>query len=74
MGGVDRNDQLRGYYNIEVKSRKFYKYLFHAALDVTKTDTFIMCMFFPTLKQKKKKEFRVQLANELIGNYNTMKY
>ena len=52
MGGVDRNDQLRGYYNIEVKSRKFYKYLFYAALDVTKTDTFIMCKFFPTLKQK----------------------
>ena len=25
MGGVDHNDQLRGYYNIEVKSRKFYK-------------------------------------------------
>ena len=73
MGGVDRNDQLRGYYNIEVKSRKFYKYLFYAALDVAITDTFIMCKFFPTLKQKNLKEFRVQLANELIGNYNTRK-
>ena len=52
MGGVDRNDQLRGYYNIEVKSRKFYKYLFYAAMDVAITDTFIMCKFFPTLKQK----------------------
>ena len=28
MGGVDRNDQLRGYYNIEIKSRKYFKYLF----------------------------------------------
>ena len=49
MGGVDRNDQLlRGYYDIEVKSRKFYKYLFYAAMDVAITDTFIMCKFFPT--------------------------
>ena len=37
MEGVDRNDQLRGYYNIEMKSRKYYKYLFYAALDVAIT-------------------------------------
>ena len=28
MGGVDHNNQLRGYYNIPLKSRKYYKYLF----------------------------------------------
>ena len=27
MGGVDRGDQLRGYYHVRIKSRKFYKYL-----------------------------------------------
>ena len=53
MGGVDRNDQLRGYYNIEIKSRKYY---FYATLDVTITNTFIMSKFFPTLKQKNLKE------------------
>ena len=27
MGGVDKNDQLRGYYSVRTKSRKSYKYL-----------------------------------------------
>ena len=27
MGGVDRGDQLRGYYSCRTKSRKFYKYI-----------------------------------------------
>ena len=73
MGGVDRNDQLRGYYNIAIKSRKYYKYLFYAALDVAITDTFIMSKFFPTLAKKNLKEFCVQLANELMGTYNSRK-
>ena len=28
MGGVDRNDQLRQYYHVRLKSRKFYRYIF----------------------------------------------
>ena len=28
MGGVDRNDQLRGYYHVRLKCRKYYKYIF----------------------------------------------
>ena len=35
MGGVDRGDQLRGYYSCKVKSRKFYKYIFYFLLDVS---------------------------------------
>ena len=31
MGGVDRGDQLRGYYNCRMKSRKFYKYIFYSS-------------------------------------------
>ena len=73
MGGVDRNDQLRGYYNIEMKSRKYYKYLFYAALDVAITNTYILSKFFSSLKQKNLKEFRVQLANEIISQYNSHK-
>jgi hypothetical protein len=42
MGGVDRGDQLRGYYNCKVKSRKFYKYIFYFLLDVSITNAFIL--------------------------------
>ena len=39
MGGVDRGDQLRGYYNCRVKSRKFYKYIYFL-FDVSITKCF----------------------------------
>ena len=32
MGGVDYNDQLRGYYHVRLKCRKYYKYIFWFAL------------------------------------------
>ena len=28
MGGVDRNDQLRQYYHVRLKCRKFYRFIF----------------------------------------------
>ena len=72
MGGVDRGDQLRGYYNCKVKSRKFYKYIFYFLLDVSITNAFILYKNFrssPTFNNIKK--FRLQLARELIGEYST---
>ena len=33
MGGVDRGDQLRGYYQVRLKSRKCYKYIFWYVFD-----------------------------------------
>ena len=68
MGGVDRGDQLRGYYNCKVKSRKFCKYIYFL-LDVSITNAFILYKNFrssPTFNNIKK--FRLQLARELIGS------
>ena len=73
MGGVDRNDQLRGYYNIQIKSRKSYKYLFFAAVDVAITNSYIMSKSFPNLRKKTLKDFRLSLASELIGEYSSRK-
>ena len=39
MGGVDRGDQLRGYYFYKMKSRKFYKYIFNFLIGVVHTIT-----------------------------------
>jgi hypothetical protein len=72
MGGVDRGDQLRGYYHCRVKSRKFYKYIFYFIFDVGITNAFILYKNFcssPTFNTIKK--FRLQLAKELIGDYST---
>ena len=70
MGGVDRGDQVRGYYSCRTKCRKFYKYIFHFLLDVAITNAFILqkgyCEDAPFTSIK---EFCLKLASELIGDY-----
>ena len=70
MGGVDRGDQLRGYYGCRSKSRKFYKYIFYFLLDTPITNAYILHTQYtelPTFKHVK--DFRVALAKSLIGDY-----
>ena len=70
MGAVDYGDQLRGYYSCRTKSRKFYKYIYHFLLDVVITNSFILYKsFHPNPRCKTIREFRLQLARELIGDY-----
>ena len=73
MGGVDRGDQLRGYYCRRPKSSKFYKYLFYFLFDVAITNAFILYYkhfhSHPSKSLHTVKEFRLQLAKELIGTY-----
>jgi hypothetical protein len=77
MGGVDRNDQLRGYYSVRTKSRKSYKYkyIFWFLFDVAIVNSFILYGMSPATGRKKTmKEFRVELAHQLIGSYNSRRY
>ena len=70
MGGVDRGDQLRGYYSCRTKSRKFYKYIFYFLLDVAITNAFVLYKHYAACsKYKTIRDFRVQLAKDLIGDY-----
>ena len=76
MGGVDRNDQLRKYYGVRLKSRKNYKYIFWFMLDVAITNAFILLFFkYSPISAKLQylKEFRTELARSLIGEYNSWK-
>ena len=75
MSGVDENDQLRGYYAVRTKSRKSYKYMFWFLFDVAIINSFILYQRVPTVGKKMTlKEFRVELAKQLIGSYNSRKY
>ena len=72
MGGVDRGDQLRGYYSCRAKSRKFYKYIFTFLLDVAITNAFILMKHYTRSSTFANiKAFRIQLAKELIGDYSS---
>ena len=71
MGGVDRGDQLRGYYKCYVKSRKFYKYIFFFLFDVSITNAYIMYKMSGTNRILKNiKDFRLELARQLIGEFS----
>lgn len=74
MGGVDRGDQLRGYYSCRSKSRKFYKYIFYFLLDVAITNAFVLYKHYhhqPAKCLLAVKDFRVLLAKQLIGSYSS---
>ena len=74
MGGVDRGDQVRGYYSCRTRCRKFYKYIFHFLLDVSITNAFILQKHYcPDKLFQHVKDFRLQLAKELIGDYCSRK-
>ena len=69
MGGVDRGDQLRGYYAYRMKSRKFYKYIFNFLLGVSLTNAFILYRISHPQSKMKMKQFQKTLATQLIGEY-----
>ena len=56
IGGVDLGDQHRKYYQVRMKSRKFYKYIFWFLLR------------YPSLFTLSYLDYRVALAQELIGD------
>ena len=75
MGGVDRSDQLRKYYCVRLKSRKYYRYIFWFLYEVAIANTYILSKYTPSTGYKHQGyiDFRADLANELIGNYNSRK-
>lgn len=74
MGGVDRNDQLRQYYHVRTKSRKFYRYIFWFLFEVVFANAYILHSNYSGVEKKKPfKEFRLQVARDLIGDYNSRK-
>ena len=73
MGGVDKNDQLRGYYHVRLKSRKYYKYIFWFMSEVAITNALILCINHTDLGIKEGKKFRVLLAKSLISDYCSRK-
>ena len=76
MGGVDRNDQLREYYHVRLKSKKYYKYLFWMLFDVTITNAIVVAREQPVLasETRNSKVFRTNLAHQLLAGYCTRKH
>ncbi len=74
MGGVDRGDQMRGYYRCPTKYHKFYMYIFSFLMDVCITNSYILYKRYSSSPTNKTSlAFRLQLAEELIGDYASKK-
>ena len=75
MGGIDHNDQLRGYYSVRSKGRKGYKYIWWFLFDLALTNMFILAKHHSSQTQtvKSVKDFRTNLAQSLIGDYSSRK-
>ena len=74
MGGVDLGDQLWGYYHVRLKCTKNYKYIFWFLVDVSPTNAFILHSFdVQTGTPMTLKQFRLKLAEQLIGTYISRK-
>ena len=73
MGGVDQNDQLRQYYHVRLRGRKYYKYIFWFVLDVSISNSYILFFNYTSDNSPRRlkclKKFRLQLAKELIADY-----
>ena len=74
MGGVDVGDQLRGYYHVRLKCTKNYKYIFWFLFNVSATNAYILYSFdVRTGTPTTLKQFRMKLAEQLIGTYKSRK-
>ncbi len=71
MGGVDLGDQLRGYYHVRMKCRKFYQYVAKFLLDVAITNAYILYGLNHPGSKVTTLKFRDVLAKEIIGDYCT---
>ncbi len=70
MAAVDKGDQYRGYYHCSINSSKFYNiyiYIYYFRFDVTITNAFILYRGWSGATKITIKQFRIQLAKELIG-------
>ena len=73
MGGVDRGDQMRKYYQLRLKSRKFCKYIFWFLFDVSIVNAYVLYTHYSTSTCSNFKQFRLELAKSLISTYNSRK-
>ena len=74
MGGVDLGDRYRKYYQVRTKSRKFYKYIFWFLFEICILNSYMLYQYYPCIRKNLSYlDYRVQLAQQLIGNYCSRK-
>ena len=68
MRGVDRGDQLMGYYNVGRRSKKWWKRVFSYLIEVSLLNAYVLRKFSNGV-QTDFLHFRLELANQLVGTF-----
>ena len=70
MGGVDKNDQLKSYYSIICRSKKWWPRISFELMDRCIVNSFLLKSESPNHAHGTMKLFRIELVKLLIGEFN----
>ena len=71
MGEVDRSDQLRQYHMVQTK---YYKYIVQFLFEASITNSYIFYLNYTTAPKLPLKEYHLQLAKDLVGDFHSKKH
>lgn len=72
MRGVDRGDQLIGYYNVGRRSVKWWKRVFSYLVEVCALNAYLLGKFIPLGQPRSRYlKFRITLAEQLVGSFTS---
>lgn len=74
MGGIDRSDQMRQYYETSRRAKKWWCYLFWFCLDVSIVNAHILMQIADNHPHLTQLEFRLELVNALIGEFSSRQH
>ena len=69
MGGVDKNDQMKSYYGINISGKKWWTRVLFDLIDRAIFNGKVLFNESPHTSRKSLKDFKVDLAKLLIGNF-----
>ena len=73
MGGVNKNDQLKSYYSINLFTKKRWTRLFFDLVDRAVVNSYLLEKESTNHKKRPLKDFKVSLAKELVGDFTSKK-
>lgn len=73
MGGVDRSDQMRQYYECSRRAKKWWRYLLWFCVDVSVVNAHILMLEADNFPNFTQLQFRLELVKMLISNFTSRK-
>ena len=74
MGGVDRSDQMRQYYECSRRAKKWWRYLLWFCVDVCAVNAHILMLEADNFPNFTQLQFRLELIKTLIGDFSLRKH